>query len=111
MKDYNPTELQLNMPVKYVTATEGVKEFTRGSIMTGHFAGFDDDGAPFVFEDGGTSYTRTPQQIVKCIFAYPVSKDDQCIYVTNKMKENPKETFSEYSKMSGFNYNPNKSRG
>ena len=58
--------LNLNMPVMYQVAQNDV-------FMSGHYAGQDDEGNLFVFESGGTSYTRTAEQIVRCYHVFPMS--------------------------------------
>ena len=101
MQNYNPTECKINMPVMYAVANEDGK-IDNGSIMSGHFASYDAHGYPFVFEDGGTSYTRTPQQIIKCSFAHPMDSHQQSIFVTNKMRETPISTFGKHEDITGF---------
>ena len=80
MKQYNPIKLYINMPVEY--SVEDSRH-----LETGHFAGYDSDGYPYVFEQGGTSYTRTAEQIVKVKFVIPMSDKSQGVYRTNKFTQ------------------------
>ena len=89
VKHYTPTTLVLNMPVHYV-AEDG------GEILIGHFAYFDEDGAPYVWSSGGTSYTRTnsfdakldhANQVIKCSFVAPLSSDTEAVHRTNSVLE------------------------
>ena len=77
MKQYNPIKLYINMPVEY-----GVED--NRYLETGHFAGYDSHGFPYVFEQGGTSYTRTSVQVQKVNFVIPMSDKSQGVYMTDK---------------------------
>lgn len=70
MKNYNPTKLVLNMPVMYSEA-----DSTDGLMISGHYAYTDSDGHPYVFESGGTSYTRTDRQVIKCRYTFPMTTE------------------------------------
>jgi hypothetical protein len=82
--------LELNDPVEYQEL-----ETLSCILITGHFAGYDKDGYPYVFSEGGTSYTRNPFQIVKCKKAFPLTnrrdeavKTDQYIEIMCYEKTN-----------------------
>jgi hypothetical protein len=77
MKEFNPVRLKLNMPVEYVVENDRTK-------LSGHFAGYDKDGNPYVFENGGTSYARLLTQVVKCEFVIPLTDNMQCYHTTEK---------------------------
>ena len=77
MKEFNPVRLKLNMPVEYVVENDRTK-------LSGHFAGYGKDRFPYVFENGGSSYTRLLTQVVKCEFVIPLTDNMQCYHTTEK---------------------------
>lgn len=79
---YNEIVLELNDPVMY-------QEYNMESGInnTGHFAGYDSEGYPYVFSEGGTSYTRSSCQILKCKNAYLLTIRDDAVAKTNQYRE------------------------
>lgn len=84
MKFGNDNEiiLEINDPVEY-------QEFETLSCITiaGHFAGYDDKGYPYVFSDGGTSYTRSPFQVVKCKRAFLLTGRSDAVIKTREYND------------------------
>jgi hypothetical protein len=78
---YNEIVLELNDPVMY---QEHNTEF---GINEGHFAGYDSEGYPYVFSEGGTSYTRSSYQILKCKNAFLLTIRDEAVAKTNQYRE------------------------
>lgn len=81
MKQYNPLKMYLNMPVEYIAEVHG------DVILSGHFAFYDEDGYPYVFDTGGTSYTRTKEQVIKCKMVSAMTDNSQGVHYTNEMSE------------------------
>lgn len=77
---YNEIVLELNDPVMY-------QEYNMESYNEGHFAGYDKDGYPYVFSEGGTSYTRSSCQIVKCKNIFLLTLRDDVVTKTNQYRE------------------------
>lgn len=92
MKHYNPVALTLNMPCQYIESADGSSQ-----VLTGHFAFFDSTGTPYVWREGGTSYTRAsafngiqktidhyiennPDAVQKCQEVFPLSKHAHSSY-------------------------------
>lgn len=72
----NLVELEVNDPVMYLT--HEMARVLPIVFLSGHFAGYDSDGYPYVFSEGGTSFTRSASQIIKCQFvsALTVKSDE-----------------------------------
>ncbi len=79
---YDELILELNDPVEYQEL-----ETLSCITMSGHFAGYDEDGYPYVFSEGGTSYTRSPFQIVKCKRAFLLTGRTDYVTKTNQYRE------------------------
>ena len=82
MKHYNPTELMLNMPVMYNEA-----DSDDNVLISGHFASYDVEGNAYVWTEGGTSYTRSVKQVVKCGHCFPMTTRDEGILRTKLIEE------------------------
>lgn len=82
MKHYNPTELMLNMPVMYNEADSGDIV-----LISGHFASYDVEGNAYVWTEGGTSYTRSVKQVVKCGHCFPMTTRDEGTLRTKLIEE------------------------
>jgi len=65
----NSVKLEINDPVVYIDYKDDTKKI-------GHFAGYDVNDAYYVYELGGTSYTRGAQQVIKCKFISPLTERD-----------------------------------
>ena len=85
-KHYIPTTLKLNVPVSYIAESDDSRE-----VLTGHFAFYDQDGKPYVWAKGGTSYTRAINiddllsefnDIIPCYFVAPVSDRTESVVRT-----------------------------
>ena len=87
MQKYSPARLVLNMPVNYIPISN--LSSSNPVVQTGHFAFTDTDGYHYVFDGGGTSYTRLSQQVTKCYRVWPVLEKDQSQYRTEKMMNVP----------------------
>lgn len=80
MQKFNAVTLVPNMPVKYITFDQ-----TDTHALEGHFAFHDEHGTPYVFDGGGTSYTRGLQQTIKCKHVMVMTSMDQGVYNTEKL--------------------------
>lgn len=80
MQKYNAVTLVPNMPVKYITFDQ-----TDTCALEGHFAFHDEHGTPYVFDGGGTSYTRGLQQTVKCKHVMVMTTNDQAVHNSNAL--------------------------
>ncbi len=80
MQKYNAVTLVPNMPVKYITFDQ---EDT--VALDGHFAFHDENGTPYVFDNGGTSYTRELCQTIKCKRVIVLTTMDQAVYNSEKL--------------------------
>ncbi len=98
MKNFNPVSMTLNMPCQYITI-----DIDSSEILTGHFAFFDKDGTPYVWLEGGTSYTRASSfgnstnleeyitnnikyNLVKCKDVFPLGNHNNEIYNHNMVQ-------------------------
>ena len=85
MQKFNAVTLVPNMPVMYITFDQ-----QDNLAVSGHFAFFDEDGYPYVFSEGGTSYTRALSQTTKCKYVMVMTTNDQAVYNTDKLINNYK---------------------
>ena len=91
MKNYNPVSLYLNMPVEYIAIADA--ETNSKVRYGGHFAFYDYDGYPYVWESGGTSYNRIydeqtkTKQVVKCELVFPMTDKSQGVIRTNNISQ------------------------
>lgn len=90
MQKYNAVTLVPNMPVRYITADQ-----TDNIALDGHFAFHDEHGTPYVFDGGGTSYTRGLQQTIKCKYVMVMTSHDQGVYNTDKLIKSPTITIGD----------------
>lgn len=90
-KHYTPTTLKLNVPVSYVAESDNNKE-----VLIGHFAFYDTDGKGYVWEKGGTSYTRSISidnplsefnQTIPCLHVFPVSSMTESVIRTDLLRK------------------------
>ena len=81
MQKYNPLRLVINMPVNYIP-------LNTTEIITGHYAFVDEDGYHYVFEEGGTSYTRIKGQVIKCKAVWALDSTDQAVFRTEQLTLN-----------------------
>lgn len=86
MQKFNAVTLVLNMPVKYITIDQD-----DNVALEGHFAFYDEAGYPYVFSEGGTSYTRTLSQTIKCKHVMVMTTRDQGVYNSDILFEATKD--------------------
>lgn len=80
MFEYRPMKrLELNTPVNYTTRDCDI-------ALDGHFAYRDEDGYPYVFENGGTSFTRKRSQVIRCRYVWALTEEDQAVIDTNNLE-------------------------
>ena len=85
MQKFNAVTLVPNMPVMYIRYDQ------EGNLAEpGHFAFFDEDGYPYVFNLGGTSYTRCLSQTTKCKYVMVMTTNDQAVFNSEKLIKNYK---------------------
>lgn len=82
MQKFNAVTLVPNMPVKYITIDQ-----QDNLAEDGHFAFYDEAGYPYVFEGGGTSYTRGLSQTIKCKHVMVMTTRDQGVYNSEALIE------------------------
>jgi hypothetical protein len=100
MQKYNPVNLQVNMPVLYI------ENRIDNHWLSGHYAGIDEDGYHYVFENGGTSFTRTTGQLTKVFFLRPMLDTDDDVIKTNYIISNHNsKTFTIYPDSTGVRIN------
>lgn len=85
MQKFNAVTLVPNMPVMYIKHDQ-----EDNLAEAGHFAFFDEDGYPYVFEGGGTSYTRGLCQTIKCKYVMVMTTNDQAVFNSEKLIKNYK---------------------
>ena len=83
MQKFNAVTLVPNMPVMYIALDQ-----KDNLALSGHFAFHDEDGYPYVFEDGGTSYTRTLVQTIICKYVMIMTTNDEAVHNTEKLIKN-----------------------
>lgn len=80
MRKYNAIKMLFNMPVEYIVADDNFS-------MTGHFAGYDEEGYGYVFTGGSDSIsqvsTKIKEQVVRCRFIKALTTVDQGVHETN----------------------------
>jgi hypothetical protein len=79
---YNPIEMQIDMPVDYIEEDSG-----DNCTLSGHFAGYDEEGYPYIWKGGSTSFFSEKTDIIKCKLVIPMSSRSQGIYRTNNIIE------------------------
>ena len=80
------------MPIEYIAIEDmDGNKLEDEPLLGGHFAFYDAEGYPYVWEGGGTSYNRVydevtkTKQVLKCSLVTPMSDRSKGVYRTNKI--------------------------